>query len=283
MSQSSSAVEKPRAEDLPCVFSTIASKYSKLSLRPCETKESQTWRHADTPTTTNWLKLYVDYMPKLNFYLYLHSICEKHFNQVISTNHFHRHLLDNPAFKNKRLRFNASSDSPTSTYNSNTREEINELYLETSHIRNYEHTITILQQQLQEQENRELTMITEFQRNIENQEQVILKLRRQLEERQEVIVNLKGLLSDEVDRNEELVKHWDSRYSNQDKRIQVVTDIALIERNFLYENRKKEFVLVFTIREVQIGPKQRGFLVLKGIVLKMFQIHDLKRKTGTRF
>ncbi|RIB02045.1 hypothetical protein C2G38_2292882 [Gigaspora rosea] len=36
-------------------------------------------------------------------------------------------------------------------------------------------------------------MITEFQRNFENQEQVILELRRQLEERQEVIVNLEGL------------------------------------------------------------------------------------------
>ncbi|CAG8551915.1 13465_t:CDS:2, partial [Dentiscutata heterogama] len=119
-----------------------------------------------------------------------------------------------------RLRSDASSDSPTPTYDSNTHEEIDELYLETSQIRNYKHTITILQQQLQEQENRELTMIMQFQKNFKNQEQVILELRRQLEERQEVIVNLKGLLSDEVDRNEELVKHWDSWYSNQDKRIQ---------------------------------------------------------------
>ncbi|CAG8696793.1 7765_t:CDS:2, partial [Dentiscutata heterogama] len=95
-----------------------------------------------------------------------------------------------------RLRSDASFDSPTPTYDSNTHEEIDELYLETSQIRNYEHTITILQQQLQEQENRKLTMITEFQRNFENQD------------------------NDKVDRNEELVKHWDSRYSNQDKRIQ---------------------------------------------------------------
>ncbi|CAG8773013.1 16131_t:CDS:1, partial [Dentiscutata heterogama] len=98
------------------------------------------------------------------------------------------------------------SDSPTPTYDSNTHKEIDKLYLETSHIRNYKYTITILQQQLQEQENREFTIITKFQRNFENQEQVILKLRRQLEEYQEVIVNLKDLLSDEVDRNEELVK-----------------------------------------------------------------------------
>ncbi|CAG8600912.1 19579_t:CDS:1, partial [Dentiscutata erythropus] len=68
MSHLSSAVEKPRAKDLSCVFSLIANKYSRLGLRPCETKESQTWRHANTLTTTIQLKSYVDYMPELKLY-----------------------------------------------------------------------------------------------------------------------------------------------------------------------------------------------------------------------
>ncbi|CAG8787162.1 847_t:CDS:1, partial [Racocetra persica] len=58
-----------------------------------------------------------------------------------------------------------------------------------SHVR----TIAALKQQLQEQENRELIIIKEFQQNIEDQERMILELRRQLEERDEVIAHLKSL------------------------------------------------------------------------------------------
>ncbi|CAG8785161.1 18657_t:CDS:1, partial [Racocetra persica] len=68
---------------------------------------------------------------------------------------------------------------------------IDELYLNTGYMENYEHTITVLQQQLQEQENRELIMITEFQRNIEDKERMISELRRHLEECYEVIAYLK--------------------------------------------------------------------------------------------
>ncbi|CAG8452366.1 20397_t:CDS:2 [Dentiscutata erythropus] len=102
-------------------------------------------------------------MPELKLYLYSHSICEKHYNQVIFTNYFYNHLLDNPALKNKRAQSDTSSDD--SVY-----EENDELYTETRCIETYECTIAELQQQLQEQENRELIIITEFQRNIKNQD-----------------------------------------------------------------------------------------------------------------
>ncbi|CAG8828789.1 23712_t:CDS:2, partial [Dentiscutata erythropus] len=104
----------------------------------------------------------------------------------------------NPAFKNKRARSDTSSDD------SNVHEEIDELYTEAI--------------------------------RIENQERMILELRRQLEEHDEVIAHLKSLFSGELDKNEKLVEQWDSRYSDQDKRIQAVTDITLIERNFLYRD-----------------------------------------------
>ncbi|RIB00752.1 hypothetical protein C2G38_2233106 [Gigaspora rosea] len=66
-----------------------------------------------------------------------------------------RSSLYNPTFKNKKLRSNSSSDSSILYNDSNIYEEINELYSETN-MKNYRHTITILQQQLQEQENRSL-------------------------------------------------------------------------------------------------------------------------------
>lgn len=82
--------------------------------------------------------------------MHLYSICEKYYNQVISTNHFYCYLLDNPTFKNKRLQSDISSNSPISTYDFNIHKEIDELYLETNYIKSCEHIITILQQQLQE-------------------------------------------------------------------------------------------------------------------------------------
>ncbi|CAG8652455.1 10549_t:CDS:1, partial [Racocetra persica] len=55
-------------------------------------------------------------------------------------------------------------NDPVSTHNPNVYEEINnELYLETSYIENYECTLTALQQELEEQENKECIIIKEFQ------------------------------------------------------------------------------------------------------------------------
>ncbi|CAG8735447.1 13231_t:CDS:1, partial [Dentiscutata heterogama] len=53
--------------------------------------------------------------------------------------------------------------SNSSTHDSNIREKVDELYLESMHLENYKHIIIILQQQLQEQENRKLLIIMEFQ------------------------------------------------------------------------------------------------------------------------
>ncbi|CAG8619507.1 14878_t:CDS:2, partial [Dentiscutata erythropus] len=112
MLQTSLAIEKPRAKDLFCIFSLIANKYSKLRLRPCKTKEKQTWRYADTATTTYQLKSYVDYIPELKLYLYSHSICE---NIITNSDDF-------------------------------VHEENDELYTKTRCMESYERTIAALQQ-----------------------------------------------------------------------------------------------------------------------------------------
>ena len=43
------------------------------------------------------------------------------------------------------------------------------------------------------------------------------------------IINLKDLYIKKCEENENLVKQWNSRYSDQHKRIQAAIDIALIE------------------------------------------------------
>ncbi|CAG8473959.1 4658_t:CDS:1, partial [Dentiscutata heterogama] len=50
-----------------------------------------------------------------------------------------------------------------STYNSNIYKEVDELYIKLMYLKNYKCIIIVLQQQLQEQKNKELLMITKFQ------------------------------------------------------------------------------------------------------------------------
>jgi len=50
------------------------------------------------------------------------------------------------------------------------------------------------------------------------------------------IINLKDLYIKKCEENENLVKQWNSRYSDQHKCIQAAIDIALIERESLYKN-----------------------------------------------
>ncbi|CAG8729461.1 2208_t:CDS:2 [Dentiscutata erythropus] len=139
ISQSSTTKEKPKARELPCLFSYIVSKYNELGLRSCKTKESQTWRNADTSEVTKRLRLYEDFMSELKLYLNPYAICEKHYNQVISTNYFYRHLLDNP-----------NSSNPISINDSNIREE------------EYKQAIAELQQKLEEQRINEYIVVSKF-------------------------------------------------------------------------------------------------------------------------
>ena len=91
-----SAYQKPRAKDLPCLFSELVEKYNEVGLRTCETKESQKWRRASNQETAKRLMLYHNHLPELsNLHSSLgsYSICEKHYNQIIVTNQFHRHLV----------------------------------------------------------------------------------------------------------------------------------------------------------------------------------------------
>ena len=60
-------------------------------MKTCETKESQKWRHASNQETAKRLTHYHNCLPELsNLHSVLesYSICERHYNQIIVTNHF---------------------------------------------------------------------------------------------------------------------------------------------------------------------------------------------------
>src|SRR6185369_11776390 len=66
-------------------------KCNEVALKTCETKESQKWRHASNQETANRLTHYHNCLPELsNLHSVLesYSICERHYNQIIVTNHF---------------------------------------------------------------------------------------------------------------------------------------------------------------------------------------------------
>ncbi|CAG8798554.1 17985_t:CDS:1, partial [Gigaspora rosea] len=43
-----STYQRPKAHTLKCIFADLIKRYKTFHLRPCETSELQTWRHADS-------------------------------------------------------------------------------------------------------------------------------------------------------------------------------------------------------------------------------------------
>jgi hypothetical protein len=85
---------KQKAREFPCLFVELVEKYG---LKPCETKESQVWRYASGGQATKRLAHYHDFIPELidlQPFLNSYSVCEKHYNQIISTNYVYQQLLD---------------------------------------------------------------------------------------------------------------------------------------------------------------------------------------------
>ena len=83
--------QKASAKNLPCLFAVSVEKYSDIGLKPCETKEWQRWRHANTAEIARRLEFYHNHISELvNLHssLELYSFCEKHYNQIVATNQF---------------------------------------------------------------------------------------------------------------------------------------------------------------------------------------------------
>ena len=93
--------------------------YKQKGLKECETKQSQTWRHASTKEVANRLSLYQPFIPELiqlQTSLELYSLCEKHYNQVIASNHFYQFLLNPNQITNFNSRGRNKETRPSEIY-----------------------------------------------------------------------------------------------------------------------------------------------------------------------
>ena len=67
-------------------------------------KESQVWRYASGGQAIKRLTLYHDFIPELidlQPFLNSHFLCEKHYNQVIYTDHFYQQLSGDYALRHQ--------------------------------------------------------------------------------------------------------------------------------------------------------------------------------------
>ncbi|CAJ0870596.1 15456_t:CDS:2, partial [Entrophospora sp. SA101] len=79
------------------ITSNFSEIYSTVCLKKCKTKESQTWRHASGSKAANRLALFYDFFPELSSLknsLTSYSICESHYNQIITTDQLYNSFLE---------------------------------------------------------------------------------------------------------------------------------------------------------------------------------------------
>ncbi|CAG8522004.1 7013_t:CDS:2, partial [Dentiscutata erythropus] len=81
-----------------------------------------------------------------------------------------------------------------------------------------------------------INKITKLQQQVGDQKQEILSLKKQLCECQEEIIQLKDLYQGLYEENEKLNNQWNSRFCDQHKHVQAITDITITERESLYKD-----------------------------------------------
>src|SRR6185369_4161000 len=107
------------ASALPCLFATLTEKYSEKKLKLCETKSNQHWRHASGNLVMSHINHFTNYFPELSLLigsLENHTLCEGHYNQIISNDNFLQYLQTN------------STSSSSSSVNTNTYKRRKNIY-----------------------------------------------------------------------------------------------------------------------------------------------------------
>lgn len=225
-----SAYQKPRARDLPCIFANLVDNYRTIGLKTCETKESQAWRHASTQEAAKRLTQYHNYIPELaslHSSLKSYSICERHYNQIISTKFYHD--LTDSNQENKRFRLDTDEDSSIDHPNI---------------IVEYEKTKSLLEASQQEiQQKSQLIVelnnqIVRIQKHLEDQKNEIEELKQKMQRAHDYASETQSLYEEQCKKNNDLIKQWDSRFDNQQKRIDAIIEIAKAEREALFDDIK---------------------------------------------
>jgi hypothetical protein len=230
--------QRPRAKDLPCALATLVSLYRSRGLKECETKKSQTKRHASSKESKNGLQTYHDFFPELvevQAHLEDYSLCERHYNQLIASDLLRQSLL-NPdqiyPLRNSQKRFRHSIDNSDLDSISNPR---------TSH----EIGIQVGGQPTREigvQVCTELT-IQDLKNCIHLLQIEISDLQKQLDHAYDYVVEswerdvkAKKINQTLREQNNVMAYKWETRFNSQAKRINAIVQIAKQERQNVYDD-----------------------------------------------
>lgn len=225
------------AYTLPCLFKDIVDKYPESQLRPCKT-DSLTWKHASSSAAAERINEIAKYFPEL-FLLNLEnfSLCVNHYNQIVATKNFVQNLLISDSSEDldvhsikesKKVRRDEILETSSISVDTNNDDENGIVNHEPNLLRELQST-------------KHLLAICRF--DCQQKSQHILQLQQQLEAKNCEIETLKQMLIDSYsqlnqaqNKNNVLIKHWDSRFDNQQKRIDAVVEIASAERESVYND-----------------------------------------------
>ncbi|RIB16872.1 hypothetical protein C2G38_2188862 [Gigaspora rosea] len=205
--------------------------FEKYGLLGCETKESQTKRHANSEKSKSRLQLYHTFFSELvqiQMHLEEYSLCKIHYNQLIASDFLRQLLLNSnlPSTSNrhgKRKVSNKFAEEQAHTepavtveidvYNSlQANKQTNEVAVQAS---NETHEIGVKVEDLKKQLEYAYEYVIESWDHV----QEINKINKELTEQ-----------------NNAFKYKWENRYSNQIKRIDAIIQIANQERQSIYKD-----------------------------------------------
>ncbi|RIB00030.1 hypothetical protein C2G38_2235955, partial [Gigaspora rosea] len=202
-----SGYQKKKAKELRCIFADLVATYD---LSPCGTGK---WRNAKGPHAAKQLERFYNYFPELSSRsLEEYSICSIHYNQI-NSDQFYEHIVGYVQEK-KRSRLETSYADLAAEL-----EETKKL-LELARLENQELT------------NRIEQMIQYF----DDKKKEMEALKTKLEKTHNNMVELRSFYDEQKKRNDFLIERWNSRFSDQQKRMDAIVEIAKAERTSLFED-----------------------------------------------
>ncbi|RHZ65134.1 hypothetical protein Glove_319g192 [Diversispora epigaea] len=224
---------RPYLKELPCLFVDLFTSYKQKGLMECGTKEAQVWRYANNQKAVT----------KNNFYESLSNSNKSIYSiKTCNSKKRMRHSIDNSQLKLSHISNtqDISSQTSESYFISNTQDaetQTTENYLINTN--NLLNQIKKLNNSLTESKTCILDLnilIEQLEQNIRNQQFELAELSSRLDNANNYIIDIQHQYQEQCNEIKILNHRWDTRYSNQQKRINAIVEIALIERENIYND-----------------------------------------------